>query len=128
MFAFNQSGGLQQTFQNHFAPVALHFGVSFQGTGQVVGIFAEAVVQLHQFLDAFTQREAFFGFGAVYLFHLLAEVLQVIAQRTEQIAQVFGIQPGKVFGFALEDTVGEILELGVHALVQRFGFFLLQLQ
>ena len=46
----------------------------------------------------------------------------------EQIAQVFGIQPGKVFGFALEDTVGEILELGVHALVQRFGFFLLQLQ
>ena len=106
----------------------MHFGVSFQGTGQVVGIFAEAVVQFHQFLDAFTQREAFFGFGAVYLFHLLAEVLQVIAQRAEQIAQVFGIQPGKVFGFALEDTVGEILELGVHALVQRFGFFLLQLQ
>ena len=51
---------------------------------------------------------------AVYLFHLLAEVLQVIAQLAEQIAQVFGIQPGKVFGFALEDTVGEILELDVY--------------
>ena len=128
MFTFYQPGGLQQAFQYHFSPVTLYLGVTFQSTGQVVGIFAEAVVQFHQFLDAFTQREAFFGFGAVYLFHLLAEVLQVIAQRAEQIAQVFGIQPGKVFGFALEDTVGEILELGVHALVQRFGFFLLQLQ
>ena len=55
MFAFDEARCLEQAFQNDFAPVTLHFRVALQGTGQVVGLFAQAVVQFHKVLDAFAQ-------------------------------------------------------------------------
>ena len=53
MLAFDESRCLKQAFQNGFPPVALHLRVAFQGTGQVIGFLAQAVVQLHKVLDAF---------------------------------------------------------------------------
>ena len=105
VLAFNQAGRLQQTFQNHFTPVALHLGIAFQGACQVVGVFTEAVVQFHQFFDAFSQRETFFGFGTVYLLHLFLEVFYLLVQRAQKIAQMLGVQLGEIFRLALEDAV-----------------------
>ena len=122
VLALNQAGCLQEAFQNHFA---LHLGVALQGTGQVVGILAEAVVQFHQLLDAFAQREALFGFGAVHLLYFFLEVLNLLVERAQQVAQMLGIQSGEILGLALEDAVREVLELGVHTLVQGFGLFFL---
>ena len=38
---------------------------------------------------------------------------------------MLGIQSGEILGLALEDAVREVLELGVHTLVQGFGLFFL---
>ena len=125
VLTLDQTGCLKQTLQNHFPPVALHLRVAFQGTRQVVRLLAEAVVQVHQLLDAFAQRETLLGFGTVDLLHLLAEVFQVFAQRTEQGVQMLGVQTGEVLRLALEDAVGEVLKLDAHALVQGFRLFCL---
>ena len=38
---------------------------------------------------------------------------------------MLGVQSGEILGLALEDAVREVLELGVHTLVQGFGLFFL---
>ena len=82
-------------------------------------------VHAAELFDAFAQREALFGFGAVHLLYFFLEVLNLLVERAQQVAQMLGVQSGEILGLALEDAVREVLELGVHTLVQGFGLFFL---
>ena len=57
--------------------------------------------------------------------YFFLEVLNLLVERAQQVAQMLGVQSGEILGLALEDAVREVLELGVHTLVQGFGLFFL---
>ena len=125
MLALNQSAGLEQSLQNHLAPVTLHLAVALERPRQVIGLLREAVVQRHQLLDMLSQREALFGFRSVGLLHLLLELLNRSGQGLEQLLQMVGIQLTKLLRTALKNPVREVLKGHGHGLLQRLLLLLL---
>ena len=83
IYAFNQARAFEYLAQNGFAPRSL--GVVFiaaKGSSQVVGFFAELIVQSREFVDGGFQRRGLlnavfvvFLDGALHALHILFERL-----------------------------------------------------
>ncbi len=70
---FLEAYALEEGFELKFAPIALHFVVTFEGAGQVIGILAELQVEFAQQFDFFFEADAVAGFFHEFLVDLVFE-------------------------------------------------------
>ena len=115
---FLQAGTFEQGFEDHFAPVALRLAVAAQGGGQVVGLAAHLVARFVQPPDFGFQHFALGGF----LFDALAEFFEILAEGSEQVADVLPVGFGETFGFVFQNVVRKVLEI-IRKLFFEFSAF-----
>ena len=68
-----QTGFLQQSFQDHFPPLALEFVCSLQRLGEVDASRADPLIQILQMLNLFDQGQPVPGFPVIDIFNLFLE-------------------------------------------------------
>ena len=102
-----QTRTLEQRLEDHLAPVTLCLTVAAQGGGQVVGLAAHLVAHL---VEPFDLGFEHFALGGL-LFNPLAEPFDVLAQRTEQLADVLLVGVGETAGLLLQNVVGQVAEV-----------------
>ncbi|MCY1281530.1 hypothetical protein D9M70_303400 [compost metagenome] len=108
--ALLQAGVFQDPLQHQLAPVALGL-LPFQGTGEVGGFVAQALVELLQALQLLAQGEAFAGFLLIAFLHPLLEGLDALLERIEQLAEALLAGFGETLLAFVEDLPGQLGEL-----------------
>ena len=84
MDAFGQGRVVEDRFEQHLAPVALHLRIAFQGVGQVPGLGGDRLVEFHQALEFRFQFAALGGLRGVDLLDALAEIDDILPERLQK--------------------------------------------
>ena len=128
--AFQQRRIVQNGLQQHFAPVALHLGVAFEGVGQVLCVGRDRAVEFLQPLQFVLQLSALRGLRGVDFFHAFAKLRNVVLERFEQqIDRFLARLPealrllAQYLGRQVAEPEPQGLLLLVAALFLRFAFF-----
>ena len=118
MHPFDQVRTVEDRLEYHFAPVALHFRITFERGGQVIGLLAHAQVHLVEVPDLLFERKALLRLFFVHLLDFFAEPLYIVAERLKQQLQRFAVRLLELVTLLLEYLGGEILELHALPLLQ----------
>ena len=108
---FPQSRRLQHFLQDELAPVALLLHVTFQCLREVGGVFGERAVEFDELLEFGLQRGFFAGLLTEGVIHLLAKILQPLAQWQQHIANLLAALLRQIFLPLVQHTVGNVLKL-----------------
>ena len=82
--ALRERRAVEDRLQQHFAPIALHFRVAFQGVGQVAGLGRDVLVELHEAFEFGFQFAALRGLRGVDLLDPFAEIDDVVLEGFQQ--------------------------------------------
>lgn len=123
--ALDERRTVQDRFQQHFAPVALHFRIAFQCVRQVRGLGRDAPVEFHQVFQLGLQFAALCRLGGVDVLDALSEFGDVVAEGFEQHVERFFVGLLEMFGLLAQYLGCKVAELGPEGLLQFFalGFF-----
>lgn len=81
--AADEARMVEDGFENHLAPVALHLRIALQGVGQICRLGRDAAVELHEVLQLVVQRAALLVLVAVDALDPLAEFGDVLLEGLE---------------------------------------------
>jgi hypothetical protein len=109
--ALAQPRGLEHPFQHEFAPAALRLARAAQGAREILGVFAQVLIQFHELANLLAERRAVLAFLHVGVFDLGLEFIDAGFQRIEQGTEIHLILLGEALGLVLENLRGERLEL-----------------
>ena len=122
MYAPDQVRIVEDRFEDHLAPVALHFGIALERVGQVGRFGGDAAIEFHQPFELVAQRPPLFVLGGVDLLDPLAELHDVIPERFQQHVERFAVgflESARLFA---QNVIGEVLELGPESFLHLFAF------
>ena len=123
--ALDERRTVQDRFQQHFAPVALHFRIAFQCVRQVRGLGRDAPVEFHQVFQLGLQFAALCRLGGVDVLDALSEFGDVVAEGFEQHVERLLVGLLEMLGLLAQYLGCKVAELGPEGLLQFFalGFF-----
>lgn len=122
MYAPDQVRIVEDRFEDHLAPVALHFGIALERVGQVGRFGGDAAIEFHQAFKLVAQRPPLFVLGGVDLLDPLAELHDVIPERFQQHVERFAVGLLESARLFAQNVIGEVLELGPESLLHLFAF------
>ena len=125
--ALGEAGFLQNGLKDHFAPIALAFGLALQGLGEGVGVVRDLPVELFELLQVFGEGKEALILGFMVFLDLIPELGDAGLKGLEEFLKFFAIGLGKGSGVLFQDLVREVFKLGFVLLEEGFGFLLLLL-
>ena len=108
---------VEDRFEQHLAPVALHLRIALQRLREVLRLGRDVAVELHQGLQLAPLR----GLRGVDLLDALAEVCDVVAEGFEHEVDRLAACLPEMLRLLAEDLRREVLELGAEALLGCFA-------
>ena len=106
----SQAAAFENVFKNHLAPVALHFGVAFEGIGEASGLAADYGVEVGEFAHAAVEGEAFGGVAFGAFGESPAELLEVLAHGLQCLCQSVDILSAERVAVLCQCGVGQCAE------------------
>lgn len=116
---------VENRFENHLAPVALHLRVALQRVGQIGGLGGDAAVELHEVLQLVVQRAALLVLVAVDALDPLAELGDILLEGLEQQVERFLVGLPEAARLLAQHLVGQVLELEAEPLLALLALGLL---
>ena len=125
MYAFDECRAVEDRFEQHLAPVALHLRVAFQRVGEVGRLGRDTAVQLHEVFQLGFQLAPLRGLRGVDLFDPLAEVGDVVAEGFQQTVDLLLTGLAEAHRVFAQNFGREVFELRPEGLLQLFALGLL---
>ena len=101
ILSLDESGGFEETIEDEFAPRSAGLGLAFERVGEGVGFVGDTDVELAELLDLRFERGAVLAIGFVNEIHTLAEVGELLAERSENCLNLGFVVVGEFGGFFL---------------------------
>ena len=121
ILALDQTGGVQQAFENEFTPSPAGLGLAFKGGGKSVGFLSDGGVELAKLLDLRLEGGPIVTFRLVDCIHSLAKIGELLAQRMQQGLNLGFVMIGKFRGFLFEQFGSDGLEFGLEGGLELFN-------
>ena len=134
--AFGQGRVVEDRFEQHLAPVALHLRVAFECLREVLRLGRNVLVEFHEPFELGPQFAALRGLRGIDLLDTPPEVGDVVPEGFEQQVDRLPARLAEMLRLLAQDLRGEVPELRAEPLLGRlpfgflcgvlFGYFFLQ--
>lgn len=120
--ALREGRTVEDRFEQHLAPVALHLRIAFQGVGQVPGLGGDRLVEFHQAFEFRFQLAPLGGLRGVDLLDALAEVDDVLLERFQKDVDRLPAGLLEPLRLLAQNLRREVFELQAETLFELFAF------